>query len=59
MKQELGKVVEALEQAETHIGNIKKNIGTDSKQFDNIEEIELGLKWLKKRVHRLIAGIAS
>jgi hypothetical protein len=57
MRSELMKASDALDQAAEHVAETKRRMDPDHKHRDDIEEIELGLNWIKKRVARILKEV--
>lgn len=54
MKTELAKAAEHIRHAETHLAEGKKKIKAESKYLDDLDEAELGLQWIAKKITRII-----
>ncbi len=53
MIEDLKKAAEAIDRASSHLVESKKK-NTSTKHQDALEEVELGLKWLTKKITQII-----
>ena len=54
MVNELKKAADAVHRAQDHVVESQKELDPDSKARDELEEVELGLKWISNKITRVI-----